>query len=48
MTRKEDETEDYYFLPGKDFSICEDYNGDGVINNEDLSAFTSDWLDNCP
>ncbi|NQT03938.1 MAG: hypothetical protein HQ580_18070 [Planctomycetes bacterium] len=42
------ETEDYYFIPGKSFLICEDYNGDGVINNEDLSAFTSDWLENCP
>jgi hypothetical protein len=42
------ETEDYYFEPGKNFSICEDYNGDGVINNDDLAAFTADWLDNCP
>ncbi len=42
------ETEDYYFIPDKSFSICEDFNGDGVINLEDLSAFTSDWLENCP
>ncbi|MBN1805621.1 MAG: hypothetical protein JW837_10250 [Sedimentisphaerales bacterium] len=42
------ETEDYYFLPGEDFTICEDYNDDGLINNDDLSDFTSDWLDNCP
>lgn len=42
------ETEDYYFLPGKNFTLCEDYNGDGVINNDDLSDFTADWLDNCP
>jgi hypothetical protein len=42
------ETEDYYFLPGENFTLCEDYNGDGKINNDDLSDFTSDWLDNCP
>ena len=42
------ETEDYYFLPGTSFTICEDYNDDGVINGDDLSDFTSDWLDNCP
>jgi len=42
------ETEDYYFIPDSSFSICEDYNGDGLINLQDLSAFTADWLDNCP
>jgi len=42
------ETEDYYFIPDKSFSICEDINGDGVINLEDLAAFTTDWLENCP
>ncbi|MDT8299958.1 MAG: GEVED domain-containing protein [Sedimentisphaerales bacterium] len=42
------ETEDYYFIPETSFSICEDYNGDGVINLQDLAAFTTDWLENCP
>jgi len=42
------ETEDYYFMPDTSFSICEDFNGDGVINLEDLAAFTTDWLENCP
>jgi hypothetical protein len=42
------ETEDYYFIPDTSFSICEDYNGDGVIDLQDLAAFTSEWLENCP
>ena len=42
------ETEDYYFIPDTSFSICEDYNGDGVINLQDLAAFTNDWLEHCP
>ena len=42
------ETEDYYFMPDTSFSICEDFNGNGVINLEDLAAFTTDWLENCP
>jgi hypothetical protein len=42
------ETEDYYFIPNTSFSICEDYNGDGVINLQDLTAFTNDWLEHCP
>jgi hypothetical protein len=42
------ETEDYYFTPEVSFSICEDFNGDGVINTQDLVAFTSAWLTTCP
>ena len=42
------ETEDYYFTPDSSFSICEDYNGDGLINLQDLAVFTADWTDNCP
>ena len=41
------ETEDYYFLPDMSYSICEDFNGDGVINMQDLSAFTAKWLEDC-
>ncbi len=42
------ETEDYYFTPDVSHTICEDYNGDGVINMNDLAALVSDWLENCP
>jgi len=42
------ETEDYHFTPDASFMICEDYNGDGVIDLNDLAAFVSDWLENCP
>jgi hypothetical protein len=42
------ETEDYYFTPKTSYTICEDFNGDGVINLADLDAFTADWLENCP
>ena len=42
------ETEDYYFTPNTTFSVCEDFNGDGVINTQDLVALTAAWLANCP
>ena len=42
------ETEDYYFAPDKSLSVCEDFNGDGVINTSDLITFTTMWIDNCP
>jgi len=42
------ETEDYYFMPDTSFSICEDFNGDGVIDLKDLAALTTEWLENCP
>ena len=42
------ETEDYFFTPDVSYTICQDYNGDGVINTDDLVDFTADWLDNCP
>jgi hypothetical protein len=42
------ETEDYYFTPKTSYTVCEDFNGDGVINLADLDAFTADWLENCP
>ena len=41
------ETEDYRFIPIQTCSICEDYNGDGVVDFDDLSDYTSDWLQNC-
>ena len=45
------ETEDYYFTPevsdDQDCPLCEDLNGDGVIDLDDLSAFTSRWLATC-
>ena len=42
------ETEDYYFAPDVSSAICEDFNGDGVINTSDLITFTTAWIDNCP
>jgi len=42
------ETEDYRFTPDVTCSICKDYNGDGNIDINDLVAFVSDWLENCP
>ena len=42
------ETEDYYFAPEMSLPICEDFNGDGVINTSDLITFTTMWIDNCP
>ena len=42
------ETEDYNFTPDVGFSICEDYNGDGVTDLNDLAAIVADWLENCP
>jgi GEVED domain len=42
------ETEDYYFVPDGMDTVCEDFNGDGVINIRDLVAFTTAWLENCP
>jgi len=42
------ETEDYYIIPDKTCSICKDYNGDGVIDMDDLVLFTDMWLQDCP
>jgi hypothetical protein len=45
------ETEDYLFVPEiidtGDCPLCEDVNGDGVIDLNDLTAFVSMWLANC-
>jgi hypothetical protein len=42
------ETEDYYSTPDLSLNICEDFNGDGVVNTQDLVAFTAAWLATCP
>ena len=42
------ETEDYYFAPDKIRSVCEDFNGNGVINTQDLVDLTAAWLSSCP
>jgi hypothetical protein len=42
------ETEDYYFTPDLSFNVCEDFNGDGVTNTQDLVDFTAAWLEACP
>ena len=41
------ETEDYYFTPNESCSICEDWNGDGSIDEYDLFTYISMWLDSC-
>jgi hypothetical protein len=42
------ETEDYYFTPDTTCTICEDLNGDGVVDIQDLIAFVTEWLEKCP
>jgi hypothetical protein len=42
------ETEDYYFTPDVSLSLCQDYNGDGAIDMNDLADLVADWLENCP
>jgi hypothetical protein len=42
------ETEDYYFVPDTSRTVCEDFNGDGVINSQDLVDLTAAWLESCP
>jgi hypothetical protein len=42
------ETEDLYFIPETTATICQDFNGDGVINMDDLQSFVNEWLANCP
>ena len=45
------ETEDYFFIPdttgGGDCSLCDDANGDGVIDIQDLIIYITQWLSNC-
>ena len=45
------ETEDYYFVPdttpAADCPLCQDVNGDGVIDMEDLADLTALWLEKC-
>jgi len=42
----------YYFLPDTTVSpcesMCQDINGDGVTNIDDLTIFVADWLASCP
>ena len=42
------ETEDLYFIPETTATICQDFNGDGVVNMDDLTDFVNEWLANCP
>ena len=46
------ETEDYYFVPDVDdqaeCGLCEDLNGDGKVDMDDLASFVFEWLANCP
>ncbi len=46
------ETEDYFFVPNipasADCPLCEDVDGNGVIDMQDLVAHVDKWLANCP
>jgi len=46
------ETEDYFFVPDTtddtECPLCVDFNEDGVIDMDDLSAITAAWLETCP
>jgi len=42
------ETEDYNFTPEVSVPLCQDYNGDGVIDLNDLAELVADWLESCP
>ncbi len=41
------ETEDYYFVPEMGCSICQDMDGDGGIDMDDLVMYVNQWLANC-
>jgi hypothetical protein len=41
------ETEDYYFTPKTECEMCEDLNGDGVVDINDLTIVVNDWLACC-
>ncbi len=41
------ETEDYYFVPKEECDICEDMNGDGIIDINDLTIIVNNWLACC-
>ena len=46
------ETEDYFFIPeipaSSDCPLCEDVDGNGVIDMQDLIAHITKWLATCP
>ncbi len=45
------ETEDYYFIPNvpasSDCPLCEDVDGNGIVNMQDLVAHVTKWLATC-
>ena len=41
------ETEDYYFTPDQECTVCEDLTNDGVVDFYDLVAYMILWLDEC-
>jgi hypothetical protein len=42
------ETEDYKFTPDVSISFCQDYNGDGTIDLDDLADVVDNWVQICP
>ena len=41
------ETEDYYFTPDQECTVCEDLTNDGYVDFDDLVALIILWLDEC-
>jgi hypothetical protein len=41
------ETEDLYFTPDTTSTLCQDFNGDGVVDMDDLTDYVNEWLANC-
>ena len=41
------ETEDYYFTPDQECTVCEDFTNDGIVDFDDLVAYIILWLDEC-
>lgn len=41
------ESEDYFFVPEPDCILCQDFNGDGKVDFDDLIELMYQWLDCC-
>jgi hypothetical protein len=41
------ETEDYLFVPDMVYSLCQDFNGDGRVDFNDLNAMILKWMEFC-
>ena len=41
------ETEDYYFTPDQECTVCQDLTNDGIVDFDDLVEYIILWLDEC-